>query len=114
MEFSYGDVECHAHGAEFEQGESTVHLLAAVRMNGTLRGQPILLTAAKADLDRANNLAALSVPVINTPGHTVSAGSAVLRLRKDGSVESADAQGAVTLVAGTPDRAGGPPGSHDG
>ena len=100
VEFTFGDVECHAHGAEFEQGESTVHLLAAVHMTGTLRGEGLDLTANKADLDRANNVAALAMPVLKTAKRTVSAGNAVFHLRKDGSVEAAEATGDVTLLTG--------------
>jgi len=101
VEFTFGNVECHAHGAEFEQGESTVHLLAAVHMTGTLRGEPLDLTANKADLDRAGNVAALVMPVLKTAKRTVSAGNAVFHLRKDGSVEAAEANTDVTLVTGT-------------
>lgn len=101
VEFRYGDLEAHSRGAEFEEGESTVHLLADVRVNGQLHGQPVNLHASKADLDRDTNLASLAQPVITTAGRTVSAANGLIHMRKEGSIEAIDAGGGVTMVAGT-------------
>jgi lipopolysaccharide export system protein LptA len=108
VEIQYGAMRGWAKGAEFDTGQSLVHLLADVRAEGTLHGAagtgsgtPATLTATKADLDREQNVINLTSPVIRTGGRTGSAVSAVLHLRKDGSLERVDASGAVTLKQDT-------------
>ena len=101
VEIEYAGMHAHAKGAEFDTGQSVVHLLADVRAEGTLRGTAATLTATKADLDRDQNVLNLTSPVIHTGGRTGSAVSAVLHLRKDGSVEMVDASGGVTLTQDT-------------
>jgi lipopolysaccharide export system protein LptA len=108
VEIEYAGMHGHARGAEFDTGQSVVHLLADVRAEGMLRGAvggkvatPATLTATKADLDRDENVIHLTAPVIRTGGRTGSAESAVLHLRKDGTVELVEASGAVTLKQDT-------------
>lgn len=108
VEIEYAGMHGHAKGAEFDTGQSVVHLLADVRAEGTLRGTagsvggtPATLTATKADLDRNENVINLTSPVIRTGGRTGSAESAVLHLRKDGSMERVEAAGGVTLKQDT-------------
>src|SRR5580704_10654042 len=101
VEIEYAGMHGHAKGAEFDTGQSVVHLLADVRAEGVLRGTPTTLTATKADLDRDQNVINLTSPVMHTGGRTGSAVSAVLHLRKDGSVEMVEASGAVTLKEDT-------------
>ena len=101
VEFRYGKLECHARGAEFNSGQSTVHLLADVHVNGDMRGRELNLTAARADLDRQTNVALLKNPEVRTDGKIASAVNAVLHLRPDGSLETGDATGTVRLVRGT-------------
>ena len=107
VEFRYGGMEAHARGAEFDEGESVVHLLADVRISGEKNGQQVELRAAKADLDRPNNVATLASPVLRSQERTLSAASGVLHLRPDGSPESVDETGGVVLVAGTQQLHGG-------
>src|SRR5580704_8398131 len=111
VEIEYAGMHGHAKGAEFDTGQSVVHLLADVRAEGVLRGAvgavgsaggtPATLTATKADLDRNQNVIVLTSPVVRTGGRTGSAESAVLHLRKDGSVERLEASGGVTLKQDT-------------
>ena len=101
VEFRYGGMEAHAHGAEFDESTSTVHLLADVRLNGELHGNAVSLRAAKADLDRTENRAVLASPVVSSGDRRIGAGTAVLHMRKDGSVEAMDAAGGVDAWAGT-------------
>lgn len=101
VEFQYGDVDAHARGAEFDEETSTVHLLADVHLTGEMHDRDVDMTATKADLDRDNDLASFAAPVVTLEGRRISAGSAVMRLRKDGSVESVDATSPVVITAGT-------------
>ncbi len=94
---SYGGLECTAKGAEFNSGESVIHLLADVDLHGALRGNQIQLHAAKADLNHGTNSIALSAPDVQSGKQRATASNAVLQLRRDGSIESAQAEGAVTL-----------------
>ena len=101
VEIEYGGMHGWAKGAEFDAGQSVVHLLADVKAEGVLRGTPTTLTASKADLDRDQNLISLTEPVLRTGARTGSAAAAVLHLRKDGSVEAVEASGGVTLKQDT-------------
>ena len=101
VEIEYAGMHGWAKGAEFDTGESVVHLLADVRVEGMLRGAQGTLTATKADLDRDQNVINLTSPVVRTGGRTGNAQSAVLHLRKDGSVEKVEASGGVTLKQDT-------------
>ncbi len=101
IEFHYGGLTCVARGAEFDSNPSALHLLADVQMNGEMQGKPMALTAAKADFDRTSNLASFTLPVLVSQERRARAESALLHLRKDGSVERAEAMGAVTLDADT-------------
>ncbi len=95
--FEYGGLVCTAHGAEFTNSPSLLHLLSNVRMAGVMRGQPVTMTAARADFDRGQNVASFAMPVVTSAESTSRAKSAVLHLRKDGSVERAEADGDVAL-----------------
>jgi lipopolysaccharide export system protein LptA len=97
IEFHYGGLTCIARGAEFNNNPSSLHLLANVQMNGVLHGEPVALTASRADFDRSTNIALLAMPVMTTQDRKGHADSAVLHLRKDGSVERAEAMGNVVL-----------------
>ncbi|HTV09702.1 MAG TPA: LptA/OstA family protein [Candidatus Aquilonibacter sp.] len=101
VEISYGGMHGWSKGAEFDTGQSVVHLLADVRAETELHGAPVTLTAAKADLDRDTEMIDLTAPRIESRGRIATAGTAVLHLRKDGSLETVDAHGAVTLRQGT-------------
>jgi lipopolysaccharide export system protein LptA len=101
VEFRYGTLLCTAQGAEFSTDQSVLHLLANVVMDGDVHGQPVHVTAAKADLDRTGNLASLANPVIMSQGKIAKAQLAVMDLRKDGSLETVQASGNVSLASGT-------------
>lgn len=97
VEISYRGFHGYAVGAEFDSGQSTVHLLKDVRAEGVLHGRPVSLTAAKADLDRNGNIMTLMQPVVRSAGRMGSAETAEVRLRTDGSVEHVHAKGRVAL-----------------
>jgi lipopolysaccharide export system protein LptA len=101
VEFRYGAILCTAQGAEFETDQSTLHLLADVVMDGALHGQPVHVTATKADIDRVGNVAALTSPVVTSQGKSAKAQAAVIDLRKDGSIEAMQAIGGVVLASET-------------
>ncbi len=101
VEIEYAGMHGWARGAEFDSGESVVHLLADVRAEGALRGTPATLTATKADLNRDANLIVLTAPEVRSGGRTVRAAGAVLHIRKDGSLETLEASGGVALKEAT-------------
>jgi len=101
IEFSYKGLTCVARGAEFDNNPSALHLLANVQIDGVLHGQPMVLHAARADLDRDSNIVSFVQPVMETGDRKGRADSAVLHLRKDGSVERAEATGGVVLDTAT-------------
>ncbi len=101
VDFSYGDMRCTSLGAEFNSGQSTLHLLANVRMDGLAHGQPLHLTATRADVDRDRNIAILTTPVVVSQGRSARADSAVLHLRKDGSLERVEGLNHVLLASAT-------------
>jgi lipopolysaccharide export system protein LptA len=101
VEFSYGDMQCTALGAEFNSGASTLRLLANVHMDGLAHGKPLHVTATRADLDRDTNIANLTQPVVISGGSRARADTAVLNLRKDGSIEHLQGIDHVVLNADT-------------
>ena len=115
VEIEYGGMHGWAKGAEFDTGQSVVHLLSDVRAeaelhganktqggaNKTLSGTPVTLNATKADLDRKAEVIDLTAPRVESRGRVTTAARALLHLRKDGSLETVDARGAVTLKQGT-------------
>lgn len=101
VEFHYAGLQCLAKGAEFNSGQSVLHLLSDVRLTGDVRGEPMKVHAIKADLDREANTVALEQPVGQTQGRTMKASHALLHLRSDGSLERGEASGGVTFDEGT-------------
>ncbi len=102
VEFRYGGVQCTARGAEFDTSQSTLRLLAEVHLTGEAHGQPVDMTATRADVDRTANVARLTLPVVSSLGRSARADAATLLLRKDGSIEHAQAGGNVVLRVDTP------------
>ena len=101
VEFHYAGLQCLAKGAEFNSGQSVLHLLSDVRLTGDVRGEPMTVHATKADLDREANTVALEQPVGQTQGRTMKAAHALLHLRSDGSLERGEGSGGVAFDEGT-------------
>ncbi len=101
VEFRYAGMRCTSKGAEFDSGESLLHLLADVVMTGNVRNAPMTVHAVKADLNRTDNTIVLAHPVAESEGRTAAAANAVLHLRHDGSLEQAQAGGGVVFDADT-------------
>jgi len=101
VEFRYAGMQCVARGAEFDSGESLLHLLADVVVTGNVRHAPMTVHAVRADLNRTDNTITMVRPVGESQGRTAAAANAVLHLRNDGSLEQAEGSGGVTLDAGT-------------
>lgn len=100
-EFRYRGITCTSHGAEFDSEHSRVRLLADVRMSGQLQRAPFTLTASHAELDRTDETADLTAPVLSSGLRGARAAHAVFHLHKDGTLQSAEASGAVELRSGT-------------
>lgn len=100
-EFRYKGISCTSRGAEFDSGQSTVRLLADVHMSGLVKERPFTLTASRVELNRDANTTKLADPVVVSGDRGARAQSAVLHLRKDGTLDSGEAAGAVQLRSGT-------------
>ena len=100
-EFRYEGLTCTSRGAEFDSGQDILRLLAEVHLTGMLRKAPFTLTATKAELDRGANTADLVHPHLVSNGRDGRAAHALLHLRKDGSLQTGDADGDVELRSGT-------------
>ncbi len=101
VEFSYRGMRCESVGAEFEPGQGVLHLLAQVKLAGTLREAPFTVTAARADMDRSTNTVTLEAANWASGDRAARADHALLSLRKDGSLEKGDGAGNVVLRADT-------------
>ena len=99
--FSYGDMQCTALGADFNSGQSTLHLLANVRMDGLAHGKPLHVTATRADIDRNSDMANFTHPVVTTDDRSAKSDTAVLHLRRDGSIERVQGMDHVVLSSAT-------------
>ncbi len=100
-EFRFGGITCTSHGAEFDSGPSVLRLLADVHMSGKLHNAPFTLAADRADLDRQAETAELRNPRMVSGQRTARAVHALVRMRKDGGLESGDADGDVQLISAT-------------
>jgi lipopolysaccharide export system protein LptA len=104
IEFESGGVTGHAVGADYNSDTGVVVLHSAVKAFGLQRGQPVSLTASRAELDRATQKVVLaqakymSVGGGKDAGQTAQAQHVIVHLRKDGSAERVEAEGAVTLT----------------
>jgi lipopolysaccharide export system protein LptA len=101
VEFHYSGIECTAMGAEFDTDESTLRLLSNVVAHGVLHGQPVIIHATTAEVDRTANIATLTQTVAESKGRTASADRTLLDLRKDGSIAAAKSTGHVLLTGKT-------------
>ncbi len=99
VEFSYRGMRCESMGAEFDSGQSTLHLLAAVHLSGSMRDAPFTLAAARADLNRRDDTVALTRADWASGDRAARADSVLLWLRKDGSLYRAEGQGSVQMHA---------------
>lgn len=101
VEFHYSGIECTATGAEFDTDESTLRLLSDVVAHGVLHGQPVVIHATTAQVDRTANIATLTQTVAESKGRTASADLTLLNLRKDGSIAASKSTGRVLLTGKT-------------
>lgn len=95
VEFRVGDITCVSKGAEFNTSDNELHLLADVQATATLNGEPVLVRAARADLNRETDTISMAQPVAQTRTQSGKAGNAVLLLRSNGSLQHADLTGGV-------------------
>ncbi|HMF64856.1 MAG TPA: LptA/OstA family protein [Edaphobacter sp.] len=107
IEFEFHGTNGHAKGADYSSDTGVLVLHSAVKVNGLQGGRPIVLTAARAELDRTNQRVTLAraryVSVggeRDGGGETAQAQQAIVHMRKDGSAERVEAEGEVTLTEG--------------
>lgn len=101
VEFSYGEMRCTAVGGEFNSDQSTLRLLANVHMDGLAHGKPIHVTAVRADMDQDADIVTLTRPVVLSDGRSARADTAILHLRKDGSIEQVQGINRVVITSPT-------------
>ena len=87
IEFSFAGLTGRALGAEYDANTGHVVLRSAVEVSGLERGQPLLLRATHAELDRQTELAKLDNARYSSEGETAAADEGTLHLRADGSAE---------------------------
>jgi lipopolysaccharide export system protein LptA len=108
IEFEYNGLTGHAKGAEYSSDTGVLVLQSAVKVSGLQKGQPVLLTASRAELDRTNQkvvLAQAKYVTVSGEGsgrearQTVEARRATVLMRNDGSAERLNGEGGVTLTS---------------
>jgi lipopolysaccharide export system protein LptA len=107
LEFTSGGLIGHAVGADYNSNSGVVVLHSAVRVNGLEHDRPVLLTAARAELNRQKQTAvllqaryvAIQAGAVGG-GETAQAQHVLVNLRKDGTAERLEAEGEVTLTNG--------------
>jgi len=111
IEFQYGEMNGRAKGAAFHSETGMTVLQSEVRVSGLRDGQPVMLTASHAEMDRGTGelrlMQARYVAVgegaagegraAKERGRTLLAEEAEVHLRGDGSVERVLASGGVSL-----------------
>lgn len=90
-------------GASYDSQGGLVVLKSAVRLSGVRANQPILLTAAHAELNRKSNLVTLEtahyVASAKSGQETALAAQALIHINGSGEAEKIDAAGDVTLTS---------------
>jgi lipopolysaccharide export system protein LptA len=98
FEFQFAGVNGNAHGAQYLSNEGLLVLQSNVNVRMLLRGRPVVLTAAHAELHRDSEQAILRVVMFHSLGITGRADQVVIHMRKDGSAEHVEATGNVTVA----------------
>lgn len=103
LEFEFRGMTGHAKGADYSSDTGVLVLQSAVKVNGLQQGQPVVLTAERAELNRQSEQVLLThakyVVVGGTDGgRTAEAEKATVHMRRDGSVELLQAEGGVRLA----------------
>jgi lipopolysaccharide export system protein LptA len=113
IEFEFNGLTGHAKGAEYNADTGVLVLQSAVKVSGLEKGQPVVLTASRAELDRTNRRAVLAQAKYVTIGgegrgtgarRTIEARRAVVVMREDGSAERLEGEDGVTLTGGDSSR----------
>ena len=106
IEFQYHGMNGRAMGADYNSDSGVTALHSDVRVSGLRNGEPVLLTAGHAEMDRgtgelllghARYFAGASGGAGHGTGRVIEAEQATVHLRADGSVEHAVAHGGVSL-----------------
>ncbi|MGC9199713.1 MAG: hypothetical protein ACP5E5_12380 [Acidobacteriaceae bacterium] len=100
-EFTYGQMRCTSLGAVFDTNHSTLDLLSKVHLDGLAHGHLLHVTALRANLNRNTDIANLNRPVVTSEGRTAQADSAIVSIRKDGSIRQVQGIDHVVMNAGT-------------
>ncbi len=105
LEFEFKGLTGHAVGADFSSDTGLLTLHSAVSVHGIEQGQPVVLTAARAELNRQTELATLTqvrYEVVGgaEQGRLAEMDHATIHLRSDGSVERMEGDGSVVLATG--------------
>lgn len=105
VEFEFRGMTGHAVGAEYSSDTGVLVLQSAVKMNGLQQGRPVVLTASRAEMDRASLLVTMQNAKFVSVGEKGSTGQqtaqaqrAVAHMRNDGSVERLEGEGDVVLT----------------
>jgi lipopolysaccharide export system protein LptA len=93
-----GGVTGHAHGARYDSGHGTITLDSAVAADAMLHGRKVRLTAAHGVLNRDSDLCVFTHATYMAQGETATADQATVQMRSDGSAESVDTSGNVTMT----------------
>jgi lipopolysaccharide export system protein LptA len=106
LEFEFNGMTGHARGADYNSDTGLLVLQSAVKVNGLKQGEPVVLTAGRAELDRQKQKTVLTRAVYTILGgeagvRVAKADKVTAYMRRDGSVERAEAEGDVSLTDGT-------------
>ena len=105
VDFEFNGMTGRALGAEYSSDTGVLVLQSAVKMNGLHQGRPMVLTASRAEMDRASLLVTMQhAKFISVGGEgetgqqSAEAQRAVAHMRSDGSVERLEGEGDVVLT----------------
>ena len=101
VEFHAGGYTGNAIGASYDAKAGVVILQSAVHLSGIRNDKPVVLTAARAEMDRASSHIDLRQPKFvsasDQGSQSIAASHAVVVVEPDGTPRHADAEGNVTL-----------------
>ncbi len=93
----YGDLHGDAVGADYESDTGILRLRRDVRLDGVQNGRTVHVDAQAAEIDRTSQIATLHAAHVAAEAEQASGDTVLLEFRKDGSIETVDADGHASV-----------------
>jgi lipopolysaccharide export system protein LptA len=98
VDFISGGLTGNAIGAQYSSATGVVVLDSAVHVSGLMKDRPVVITAARAELDKHANRSTFLTAKYVSPGQGMEADRAIVYTDNDGTPQSMEAAGHCTVT----------------